>query len=127
MDTARGVVTVLGDALCLACRSRKHMLPCLLLALIPSSLLLLDSRVSVYSLLLGFISRMHALGREYPATPQFYDLLVRLKSDAVAATHVDAAIVVASYTSAASPPRSLSSTPPRPPAPAGTCRCATCS
>jgi hypothetical protein len=40
---------------------------------------------------------MHALGREYPATPQFYDLLVRLKSDAVAATHVDVAIVVASY------------------------------
>jgi hypothetical protein len=63
MDTARGVVAVPGDALCLACRSRKHMLPCLLLALIPSSLLLLDSRVSVYSLLMGFIARMHGLGR----------------------------------------------------------------
>jgi hypothetical protein len=97
MDTARGVVAVPGDALCLACRSRKHMLPCLLLALIPSSLLLLDSRVSVYSLLMGFIARMHGLGREYPATPQLYDPLVRLKSDAVAATHVDVAIVIASY------------------------------
>ncbi|KAK3121832.1 hypothetical protein QOZ80_8BG0661510 [Eleusine coracana subsp. coracana] len=98
MDAPRGVVAVLSDALCLACRSRKHMLPCLLLALIPSSLLLLDTHVSVSSHLLGFVARLHALGREHPATPQFYDLLVRLKADAVAATsRVDAARAAASF------------------------------
>ncbi|KAK3123547.1 hypothetical protein QOZ80_8AG0632560 [Eleusine coracana subsp. coracana] len=98
MDAPRGVVAVLSDALCLACRSRKHMLPCLLVALIPSSLLLLDPHASVSSHLLGFVARLHALGREHPATPQFYDLLVHLKADAGAATtRVNAARAAASF------------------------------
>ncbi|XP_062194892.1 uncharacterized protein LOC133898279 [Phragmites australis] len=97
MDAPRGAVAVLSEALCLASRSKEHMLPCLLLALIPSSLLLLGRHVSVYPLLLGFIAKLHSLGREYPVTPRFYDLLVRLKSDAGAISHVDVALVAASY------------------------------
>ncbi|KAL6661575.1 hypothetical protein ACP70R_000959 [Stipagrostis hirtigluma subsp. patula] len=97
MDTPRGVVAVLREALCLVSRSKKHMLPCLLLALIPSSLLLLGGHVSVYLRVLGFIARLRSLGGVHPNTPQFYDLLVRLKSDAGAASHADVALVVASY------------------------------
>ncbi|CAL5001841.1 unnamed protein product [Urochloa decumbens] len=100
MDAPWGVVAVLTEALCLARRSKKHMLPCLLLALIPSSLQLLVSgggNVSAYSILLGFVARLHSLGREHPVTPRFYDLLLRLKSDAGALTHANAALAAASH------------------------------
>ncbi|KAK8451216.1 hypothetical protein SEVIR_6G172200v4 [Setaria viridis] len=97
MDAPRGVVAVLSEALCLARRSKKHMLPCLLLALIPTSLQLVGGHVSVYSLLLGFIARLRSLGREHPVTPRFYDLLLRLKSDADALSHVNAALAAASH------------------------------
>ncbi|CAL5005964.1 unnamed protein product [Urochloa decumbens] len=101
MDAPWGVVAVLTEALCLVRRSKKHMLPCLLLALLPSSLQLLvvggGGHVSAYSLLLGFVARLHSLGREHPVTPRFYDLLLRLKSDAGALTHASAALAVASH------------------------------
>jgi len=97
MDAPRGVVAVLSEALCLALRSKKHMLPCLLLALIPSSLQLAGGHVSAYSLLLGFIARLHSLGREHPVTPRFYDLLVRLKADADSLSHASVALVAASH------------------------------
>jgi hypothetical protein len=73
------------------------MLPCLLLALIPSSLQLLGGHVPVYSFLLGFIARLHSLGREHPVTPRFYDLLLRLKSDAAALSHANVALAAASH------------------------------
>ncbi|CAL5012762.1 unnamed protein product [Urochloa decumbens] len=101
MDAPWGVVAVLTEALCLVRRSKKHMLPCLLLALLPSSLQLLvgggGGHVSAYSLLLGFVARLHSLGREHPVTPRFYDLLLRLKSDAGALTHASAALAAASH------------------------------
>ncbi|CAO2163194.1 unnamed protein product [Urochloa humidicola] len=98
MDAPRGVVAVLTEALCLARRSKKHMLPCLLLALIPASLqLFCGGHVSAYSHILGFVARLHSLGREHPVTPRFYDLLVRLKSDAGALTHANAALAAASH------------------------------
>ncbi|CAO2188398.1 unnamed protein product [Urochloa humidicola] len=98
MDAPRGVVAILTEVLCLARRSKKHMLPCLLLALIPSSLqLFCGGHVSSYSLLLGFVARLHSLGREHPVTPRFYDLLVHLKSDAGALTHANAALAAASH------------------------------
>ncbi|CAO2206879.1 unnamed protein product [Urochloa humidicola] len=101
MDAPWGVVAVLTEALCLARRSRKHMLPCLLLALIPSSLQLLvgggGGHVSAYSLLLGFVARLHSLGRELPVSPHFYDLLLHLKSDAAALSHANAALAAASH------------------------------
>ncbi|OEL33633.1 hypothetical protein BAE44_0005350 [Dichanthelium oligosanthes] len=99
MDAPRGVAAVLSEALCLARRSKKHMLPCLLLALIPSSLQLVGNHVSVYSLLLGFIARLHSLGRENPVMPRFYDLLLRLKSDADSLSHVNAALAVTAHLS----------------------------
>ncbi|WVZ92688.1 hypothetical protein U9M48_038734 [Paspalum notatum var. saurae] len=98
MDAPLGVAAVLSEALCLARRSKRHMLPCLLLALIPSSLLLAaGSHVSVYSLLLGFIARLHSLDRENPATPRFFGLLIRLKSDAAALSHANATLAAASH------------------------------
>ncbi|CAO2172974.1 unnamed protein product [Urochloa humidicola] len=98
MDAPRGVVAVLTEALCLARRSKKHMLPCLLLALIPASLqLFCGGHVSAYSHILGFVARLHSLGREHPVTPRFYDLLVRLKSDAGALTHANAALAAACH------------------------------
>ncbi|KAJ1268666.1 hypothetical protein BS78_07G152100 [Paspalum vaginatum] len=97
MDAPMGVVAVLSEALCLARRSKRHMLPCLLLALIPSSLLLAGSHASVYSLLLGFIARLHSLDRENPVTPRFFDQLIRLKSDAAALSHANAALAAASH------------------------------
>ena len=42
---------------------------CLLLALIPSTHLLVGGHVSVYSLFLGFIARLHCLGRPGPGVP----------------------------------------------------------
>ncbi|RLN05271.1 uncharacterized protein C2845_PM13G18710 [Panicum miliaceum] len=97
MDAPRGAVAVLSEALCLARRSKKHMLPCLLLALIPGSLQLVGGHVSAYSLLLGVIARLHALGREHPVTPRFYDLLLRLKGDADSLSHANVALVAASH------------------------------
>ncbi|CAO2191623.1 unnamed protein product [Urochloa humidicola] len=52
---------------------------------------------TVYSLLLGFVARLHSLGREHPVTPRFYDLLVHLKSDAGALTHANSALAAASH------------------------------
>ncbi|PAN35600.1 hypothetical protein PAHAL_6G220900 [Panicum hallii] len=97
MDAPRGAVAVLSEALCLARRSRNHMLTCLLLALIPGSLQLVGGHVSAYSLLLGVIARLHALGREQPVTPRFYDLLLRLKSDADFLSHANVALAAASH------------------------------
>ncbi|KAG2579114.1 hypothetical protein PVAP13_6NG237300 [Panicum virgatum] len=97
MDAPRGAVAVLSEALCLARRSKKHMLPCLMLALIPSSLQLVGGHVSAYSLLLGFIARLHSLAREHPVTPRFYDLLLRLRGDADSLSHANVALVAASH------------------------------
>ncbi|RLM62165.1 uncharacterized protein C2845_PM14G15720 [Panicum miliaceum] len=97
MDAPRGAVAVLSEALCLARRSRNHMLTCLLLALIPGFLQLVGGHVSAYSPLLGVIARLHALGREQPVTPRLYDLLLRLKSDADFLSHANVALAAASH------------------------------
>ncbi|XP_073012092.1 uncharacterized protein [Typha latifolia] len=84
MDSSKqlGVVGIFRQALYLPSRNKKLMLPVMLLALLPNSPLLMVNYVSIYPLFLDFIIKLHLLSQNDPGTPQYYDLLVKIKRDA---------------------------------------------
>ncbi|XP_010914074.1 uncharacterized protein [Elaeis guineensis] len=92
-----GVMGMLREAMYIPSRNKKLMLPVMLVAFLPSSLLSIGNYISIYPLLLNFIINLYLLSSKEPSTPQFYNLLLQIKEDAEVFVHVDIIFGAASY------------------------------
>lgn len=99
MDSSKqfGVMGILSEALYIPTGNKKLMLPVMLVAFLPSSLLSIGNYISIYPLLLNFIINLYLLSSKEPSTPQFYNLLLQIKEDAEVFVHVDIIFRAASY------------------------------
>ncbi|KAM0939225.1 hypothetical protein DsansV1_C21g0168351 [Dioscorea sansibarensis] len=97
MDSRIGIMALLREAISIPRRNKKLFIPVLLLAFIPSSLLLMGNYVSILPFLFNFIIKLHMLSKTHASNPEFYNILVGLRQDAESLIHVDIVFTISSY------------------------------
>ncbi|XP_020587934.1 uncharacterized protein LOC110029816 [Phalaenopsis equestris] len=99
MDSSKlfNIISILREAISIPSRSKKLMLSSVLLCLLPNFLLLMINYISIYPLLLNFLMKLYLITKEDPTTPQFFDAIIGLRSDAEGFVRVHILFTILSY------------------------------